>query len=496
MDEYYVKKDKKTFSRDAIIGLGEESFRKNYYPELQEKIIDLEFINARNRALMSTIPDIMLVSDSQGEIGSFIPSSEVVDIMEKDLLENREIMSFLRDAVGELSENQPFLTKEFQIKIGNEEYYFEARLHKSETKEILIMIRNMTDRILLEHKLRDMVEHDSLTSLYNRRKFEEEMDFHTGKDVEKITIISIDVNGLKFINDTLGHMNGDQVIIAAANIIAKVFSDKGNVARIGGDEFGIILKNHNEAKVEEMLECLTNEVEQHNFMAAGHGLSLAFGYSFHESGIVNMEYLFQEADNNMFQNKLLKKDSIRGTFVKTFMKALEAKDFVSEGHVMRMERLAVLIGKALSLHSDQMDRIVLLTKFHDIGKIGIPDSILKKKGSLNEDEWKVMRTHTSIGERIALEAIEIRDIAHLILKHHEKWDGTGYPLGLKGDEIPVECRILAITDTFDAMTNDRPYRGALPKEEAAKEIERCSGTQFDPELVKIFATLYTNLLNK
>lgn len=496
MDEYYIKKDKKTFSRDAIIGLGEESFRKNYYPELQEKIIDLERINARNRAIMSTIPDIMLVSDLQGGIGPFIRSAEDGNIIEKELLENRRIMNFLKDAVGELSENHPFLTKEFQMEIGREAYYFEARFHRSETQEILIMIRNMTDRILLEHKLRDMVERDSLTNLYNRRKFEEEMDFYSGKDIEKITIISIDVNGLKFINDTLGHMNGDQVIVDAAKIVVEVFGDKGNVARIGGDEFGIILENYKAEQVERMLEQLTSEVEQHNFMAKGHGLSLAFGYSFHENGIVNMEYLFQEADNNMYQNKLLKKESIRGTFVKTFMKALEAKDFVSEGHVMRMERLAVLIGKALALHSDQMDRIVLLTKFHDIGKIGIPDSILKKNGSLNEDEWKVMRTHTNIGERIALEAIEIRDIAHLILKHHEKWDGTGYPLGLKGDEIPVECRILAITDTFDAMTNDRPYRRALPVEEAAKEIEKCAGTQFDPELVKIFTTLYKDLVDE
>ena len=322
------------------------------------------------------------------------------------------------------------------------------------------------------------------------------MFFYTGKVARDITIISIDVNGLKFINDTLGHINGDQVIIAAADIIQEVFGKSGNVARIGGDEFGIILKNHKEAQIEELLKRLTTEVEQHNFMAKGHGLSLAFGYSFHSSGIVNMEYLFQEADNKMFQNKLLKKDSIRGTFVKTFMKALEAKDFVSEGHVMRMEKLAVLIGKELTLHSDQMDRLVLLTKFHDIGKIGIPDSILKKKGSLDEDEWKVMRTHTSIGERIALEAVEIRDIAHLILKHHEKWDGTGYPLGLMESEIPVECRILAITDTFDAMTNDRPYRKALSVDDAAREIERCAGTQFDPSLVEIFSSIYKNLCNE
>ena len=133
-----------------------------------------------------------------------------------------------------------------------------------------------------------------------------------------------------------------------------------------------------------------------------------------------------------------------------------------------------------------MDRLVLLTKFHDIGKIGIPDAILKKPAALDETEWKVMKTHTSIGERIALEAAEIRDIAHLILKHHERWDGHGYPLGIAGEEIPIECRILSIVDTYDAMTNDRPYRAALSIDESRKEILKCSGTQFDPGLVNIF----------
>lgn len=384
MEKSCDKRDKKTFTREAIIGLGEESFRKNYYPELQEKIIDLERSNA---------------------------------------------------------------------------------------------------------KLRDLVNRDTLTKMYNRHSFEEKLNQYTGKSVEKIAMISIDVNGLKFINDTIGHLSGDEIIVTTGQILIEVFEDNGYVARIGGDEFGIILDNIEESQVETMLERLNDKVEQCNLTSKKCGLSLAYGYSYHRDGVVNMEFMFQVADDNMYQNKLLKKGSIRSTFVKTFMKALEAKDYVSEGHVIRMENLAVLIGKALLLHQDQMDRLILLTKFHDIGKIGIPDSILKKPGKLTEDEWMVMRTHSSIGERIALEAAELKDIAPLILKHHEKWDGTGYPLGLAKEEIPMECRILAIVDTFDAMTNDRPYRGALTAKEAKEEICNCQGTQFDPELVKIFCAV-------
>lgn len=493
MDKFYDKKDKKVFTRESIIGLGEESFRKNYYPELQEKIYDLEQTNARNRALISTIPDILLVCNPEGDILPFSFLDHLDKSMKNDILSDPEVRKILTAGVKEAIATRRLLTKEFQIMINNEPYYFEARFHKSEINEVLIMIRDMTERSLLIQQLRDLAERDTLTGLYNRRSFENKLNLYNEKKIEQIAMISIDINGLKFINDTLGHLIGDSMIVTAGQLIFQEFGWHGHVARIGGDEFGIILDNTKENQVEIMLNQLCQRVEQYSLAAKDCGLSLAYGYSYHKSGIVNMGLMYQEADNNMYQNKLLKKESIRSTFVKTFMKALEAKDYVSEGHVSRMENLAKMIGEVLFLRQDQMDRLVLLTKFHDIGKIGIPDSILKKPSALTEDEWKVMRTHTAIGERIAHEAAEIKEIAHLVLKHHEKWDGTGYPLGLAGEDIPMECRILAIVDTFDAMTNDRPYRAARSFEEAAAEIKHCSGTQFDPKLVEVFRILQANL---
>ena len=151
-----------------------------------------------------------------------------------------------------------------------------------------------------------------------------------------------------------------------------------------------------------------------------------------------------------------------------------------------METLATLIAKEMKLTQNQIDKIQLLSKFHDIGKVGIPDSILKKPGVLTGEEWEIMKTHSSIGERIANESNELKEISYYILTHQEKWDGSGYPLGLKGEEIPVESRILAIADTFDAITNDRPYRKALPISQTVKEIEENSGSQFDPDIVKVF----------
>lgn len=490
MDKYYGKKDKKIFTRESIIGLGEESFRKNYYPELQEKINDLEQMNARNRSLISTIPDILLVCSPDGSIAPVSFLNQVEKPMKNEILTYPEIMDILDDGVKEAIHSRNIACREFQLLYMDETYYFEARFHKSEINEVLIMIRDMTERFLLIQQLRDLAERDTLTGLYNRRSFENKLNEYNGKPINQIAMISIDINGLKFINDTLGHFIGDNMIITAGHLIFQEFSAHGHVARIGGDEFGIILDGIEENQVEIMLNQLSQTVEQYSLTAKECGLSLAYGYAYHKTGIVNMGLMYQEADNNMYQNKLLKKESIRSTFVKTFMKALEAKDYVSEGHVGRMEQLARYIGEALYLKQDQMDRLVLLTKFHDIGKIGIPDSILKKPDKLTEDEWKVMRTHSAIGERIANEAAEIKEIAHLILKHHEKWDGTGYPLGLAGNDIPTECRILAIVDTFDAMTNDRPYRAAATYAVAVNEIVRCSGSQFDPRLVDVFCKIY------
>ena len=140
----------------------------------------------------------------------------------------------------------------------------------------------------------------------------------------------------------------------------------------------------------------------------------------------------------------------------------------------------------MNLSKDEKEKLILLAQVHDIGKIGIPDDILNKKGKLAPDEWEIMKSHSEKGYRIALSSSELSKIADLILKHHERWDGTGYPIGLKGDEIPLECRILAIVDSYDAMTHQRPYNNPKTPEEAFKEIERCAGTQFDPVVAKVF----------
>jgi len=172
------------------------------------------------------------------------------------------------------------------------------------------------------------------------------------------------------------------------------------------------------------------------------------------------------------------------------MTALAERDYLTNGHALRLADFCRQVGERVGLSSRQLSDLALLANVHDLGKVGIPDSILFKKGKLSSEEWQVMRLHPEKGYRIAITSPDLSPVADLILKHHERWDGQGYPLGLSGEEIPVECRILAVVDAFDAMTSDRPYSKARKVEEALSEILKCSGTQFDPNLVDIFISLF------
>ena len=201
------------------------------------------------------------------------------------------------------------------------------------------------------------------------------------------------------------------------------------------------------------------------------------------------DQMLKEADDEMYRQKLSSTHSNRNVVVQTIMKMLEIRDYATEGHSQRMGELAVDLAERIGLPNNSKNDLRLLAQFHDLGKIGIPDQILLKPGPLTAEERKEIERHAEIGHRIAMVVPEFLPVADLILKHHEWWNGAGYPLGLKGEAIPVENRILSIVDAFDAMTNDRPYRAAMTQSAAIEELRRCRGSQFDPALVDEFIAL-------
>jgi HD-GYP domain-containing protein (c-di-GMP phosphodiesterase class II) len=202
-----------------------------------------------------------------------------------------------------------------------------------------------------------------------------------------------------------------------------------------------------------------------------------------------MHAIFREADDRMYREKIQSEGSARSAILQALTSSMQARDFNTQGHCDRLQDLAVSLARSCELSEGFVNDLLLLVRFHDLGKVGIPDHILFKPGALTEDEWQQMRQHCEIGHRIASSVPDLAPIAEHILKHHEWWDGRGYPLGLSGEDIPLPCRILAIVDAYDAMTRDRPYRKAMSSEEAIGELRRCAGSQFDPELVELFIQL-------
>ncbi|MEW5785120.1 MAG: HD domain-containing phosphohydrolase [Bacillota bacterium] len=350
--------------------------------------------------------------------------------------------------------------------------------------------RNVTERKRFEDQLKYLSLHDQLTGLHNRAYFENELNRLCGSREYPISIISFDMDGLKLINDTMGHSRGDELIKAFAAVVKQSLRGSDILARMGGDEFAALMLRTDEKGAAEIVERIAYQTEQYNREHAELPLSISLGVAAAESAAVPLMDVFKKADDLMFREKLYRGAGARSHIVDTLLAALAERDYITEGHAQRLSVLCRKTGEAIGLSPHRLSDLALLAQVHDLGKVGIPDGILFKPGALTEEEWEVMRLHPEKGYRIASSSQDLSGVADLILKHHERWDGTGYPLGLKGEEIPAECRILAIVDAFDAMTSERPYSRVKSIAEALAELNRCAGTQFDPELVDIFLNVF------
>jgi len=361
----------------------------------------------------------------------------------------------------------------------------ELRLLDILTKRLTELLRSH----YRETQLQYLSTHDALTGLYNRAYFEEELRRLENSDSFPVSLVLCDLDDLKLVNDALGHERGDEILRRAARAIAGAVGTEGVVARIGGDEFVIVLPRTDRKAAEEVARRVLEAVEEDNVRHPDLPFRLSVGTATAEEPSRALRDLCREADGTMYRDKLARGTQSRGAVVRVLKAALAEKDFVAEGHTERVKRLACILGEAIGLSRAEMDNLRLLADIHDIGKLGVPEHILFKPSPLSAEEWEEVKRHPEMGYRICLSSSELAPLAELVRQHHEWWNGQGYPRGLRGEQIHLLSRIVAIADAYDTMTSGRPYRKALSPEEALAEIRRCAGTQFDPELVEVFLRL-------
>ncbi len=334
-------------------------------------------------------------------------------------------------------------------------------------------------------------EHDYMTGLYNRRYYESEKKRLDGSGLVPISIIMADINGIRLINDAFGHGEGDRLIIETAKIIQSCLRDGDTLCRTGGDDFTVILPCTGRDEAYEILILIKDTCEKFNNSLSNNEkhISLSVGFGTKESADSSLDRAEKEAEEFLRKRKLFEQKSYRNAVLSSIMATMYARSHETEAHSSRISKFCRMIGEKIGLSQKLMDDLHLFSMLHDLGKVGIDDRILNKPDKLNEEEITIMETHPEIGYKIAMSSPELESVADLILTHHERWDGSGYPYGKRGEEIPLLSRILAVADAYDAMTVDRVYRKALLKEAALEELQSNAGTQFDPEIVKIFVDL-------
>ena len=374
------------------------------------------------------------------------------------------------------------------IKKNGKEEWISLRGARINSDCFISFCSDITERKERELKIEYLSYHDVLTGAYNRTFYEEEIKKLNKKQNLPLSVIVCDFNGLKLINDTLGHSVGDKMIIETFQIINKFARKNDIVARVGGDEFAILLPKTNNIEAGLISDSILNAFSEDNVQVLKHSLSLSasLGCATKVDLSESFSYTIKLAEDSMYRHKIIERNSYHSSFLKSLKISLFERSNETQDHADRLVALSKIISKAMNLGAEESDKLELLSALHDIGKISIDNSILNKPGKLTNEEWLEMKKHSGIGYRIASSSSDLKQIADGILGHHERWDGKGYPQAIAGENIPLLSRILSVIDAYDAMTNDRSYRKASTKEYALSEIKLNCGTQFDPSIVKIF----------
>lgn len=356
--------------------------------------------------------------------------------------------------------------------------------------DVVIVYRNYSE---LKHKdrlIKYLSFHDPLTGLYNRRFYQEEMKRLDKERNIPISIVMADINGLKLVNDAYGYKAGDELIRKIAGIISRECRADDIIARIGGDEFAIILPGTNPDQARRFAARISEAMayEKPDKVIP----SLAIGFAVKQDVSDNIDDIFRNAEDDMNRQKLSESASVKSRTIVLILNALYERNSLEMSHSKRVGQLCEELASQMLFKRDDANQLRTAGILHDIGKIRIDESILKKPEELDENEWHEVMKHPETGYRILSSVNGFSEIAVYVKQHQERWDGLGYPDALKGDEISVQARIISVASAYAAMTSEKPYGKALSEDQAILEIKKNSGTQFDPEVAKIFVEKVLN----
>ena len=379
--------------------------------------------------------------------------------------------------------------------------------------EMTVSLRSSQERLLA------LLDTDLLTGLDNHRRFQERLEQEAGRCAqsgESLSLLLLDLDHFHLYNQKHGHAAGDKAVQDTAQKLQSLLPEIAVASRYGGEEFAVLLPQCGLAQAEEIAEQIRAAVE-----SLGSGLTLSAGcaefgtHSAEGAGLVLAAELAVSRAKQLGRNRVCRFDTLPGadtsadpyqlhrflkdeslSTIQALAAAVDAKDAYTQGHSSRVARYAVALAQSIGLSDAEVDLVHITGTLHDVGKIGVPDAILKKPSQLDPEERRIMETHPALGEVIIRKAPQLAPTLPGVRHHHERWDGKGYPDGIRGEDIPQLARLLAVADTFDAMTSDRPYRKGMSWEIALGEIGRCAGTQFEPRLAEAFVSLMQADLGK
>lgn len=470
---------------------GEELKEQNDQLIKQEETIrkTLTYTNT----ILNTMPDLVLILGRDGLIHDCVGNTAML-LHPKDNLIGTKVVDLpylpLQQATLTMENiEKTFQTGEsqlceiiFELETFNE--YYELRTSHFIEDKLIIIGRNITSAYQKEEQIKYLNNHDQLTGLPNR-KFSDELliKLFTEKSYP-ISIIFANINGLKLMNASFGYSAGDQQIMDFADVIRESSINIDYVSRYDGDLFVFYLPYTDKQETHDLVERLKEQCKTKQ----NHGiqLSISCGYGTIYSDKDSIKDILNHIQDMVEQNRQFEEPNRREKTIDLIVSTLQEKNPREKNHSNRVAHLCKEIAKKLGLSHSVKERIYTAGLLHDIGKIGIPDHVLNKTSTLSDEEYASIRQHPEIGYRILTSAGNMNDIAEFAYTHHERWDGKGYPRGLKEQEIPLEARIIAIADTYDAMTSDRSYRKGMSKEIAIQEMLRCAGTQFESRLVDVF----------